>query len=235
MPGNCLFIKASATACGGEVQIIKDTLTNLHIDLNEIEWISQTDFLGQLADGRKYNLIYLGAHADSIGFGEREGWPLNSWEQFGTAICQSDCMVPEATLFLGCCRGGMKTVALKIMKMCDKIDYICGPNWNVTGNDLAAAFQAFAQSRIRRNEEPAVAAERASEATGRRFSSYDRQDLQAEIEMLRQIQSIEWEIGGVRDLQFTILREFREMRANLSTASSPKNVGNSPANSDAQK
>src|ERR1051325_7913058 len=153
MAGNCLFVKASSTACGGEVQIIRDTLDNLHIDLQEIEWISEKDFLGQTSNGRKYSLIYLGAHADHLGFGEKEAHALHSWEQLARAICQSDCMVPEATLFLGCCRGGMKTVALKIMKMCDKIDYICGPNWNVTGNDLTAAFQAFVQSRVRRNEE----------------------------------------------------------------------------------
>ena len=108
-------------------------------------------------------------------------------------------MIPEATLFMGCCRGGMKTVALKLLKECDKIDYICGPSWNTKGRDLVTAFTTFSLNRLSNGEEPAIAAERASKATGQTFICYDRQELEAEIELLRRIERIE-------SVQFDILR-----------------------------
>ena len=149
----------------------------------------------------KYDFIYLGAHADGIGFGESDGAAIHPWEHLGNAICVTDCIRPNGTLFLGCCRGGMKTVALKLLKTCDRIDYICGPHWKVTGNDLTSAFQAFVQSRIKKREEPCKAAERATEACGFRFSCYDRQELQSEIETLRQIQNMEWRLNSIESWQ----------------------------------
>jgi hypothetical protein len=197
----CLFVTASTSACAGEVKLVQACLHNLGIAFREVEWLSQEDFITQTADGRKYDFIYLGAHADSIGFGEKDGAALYGWDTLGIAICATDCILPGGTLFLGCCRGGMKTVALKILKTCDRIDYICGPHWKVTGNDLTNAFQAFVNSRISKKEEPCRAAERATDACGFRFSCYDRQELQAEIETLRQIQNIEWQMQEFRTAQ----------------------------------
>jgi hypothetical protein len=211
----CLFITASSAACGGEVRLIRDVLNNVGIDLREIEWISEGDFQSQVCDSTKYQIIYLGAHADSYGFGETDGHSLTAWENLGTVICQADCILPGGTLFLGCCRGGMKTVALKILKLCDRIDYICGPNWKVTGNDITAAFQAFIQSWVRKKEEPRKAAERASEAAGFGFSCYDRQELQSEIETLRQIRNIEMDVQEIRDWKESLSQQIASLHADI--------------------
>ena len=194
---SCLFVTASGSACAGEVTLVKDCLANLGVTLREVEWLSLGDFLKQMSAETKYDFIYLGAHADGTGFGEKDGALLHPWEDLANAICSSNCMRPNGTLFLGCCRGGMKTVALKILTACQKIDYITGPHWKVTGNDLTAAFQAFAQSRIKKKEEPCRAAERATEACGFKFTCHDRQELQAEIETLKQIRTIEWRLDSI--------------------------------------
>ena len=197
----CLFITASTSACAGEATLVRDCLQNLGISFREVEWVSPDDFRAQIAKGEKYDFIYLGAHADGTGFGESDKTGLHPWETLAIEICTTDCIRPNGTLFLGCCRGGMKAVAIKILSNCNTIDYICGPHWKVAGNDLTAAFQAFVQSRIRKKEEPCKAAERATEACGFRFSCYDRQELLPEIETAWRMHNLEWQMLEVRSAQ----------------------------------
>jgi hypothetical protein len=200
-----LFVTASSSACAGEAKLVEDCLRNMGVGFRQVEWLSLEDFKTHMLDGHKYDFIYLGAHADSYGFGEKAGLSLHPWEDLGNAICITDCMLPGGTLLLGCCRGGMKTVALKILKSCERIDYICGPQWKVAGNDLCNGFHAFLDSRIRKNEEPAEAARKASSACGFTFICHDREELQAEIETLRQISNIEWEIQELKKSQMELI------------------------------
>jgi hypothetical protein len=198
---NLLFVTASTSACAGEAKLVEDCLKNMGVGFRTVEWLSLNDFATLMSDGQKYDYIYLGAHADSYGFGEKAGLSLHPWEELGNAICATDCILPGGTLLLGCCRGGIKTVALKILKSCEKIDYICGPQWKVAGNDLCNGFHTFLDSRIRKNEEPAEAARKASSACGFTFICHDREDLQVEVETLRQLANIEWELQQMRNVQ----------------------------------
>lgn len=174
--------------------------------LKVIEWLSEDDFEQQV-QGSKFRIIYLGAHADLWGFGE-EGQPMHPWENLADVICQTDCMLPEGILILGCCRGGMKTVALKILKSCNKIDYIFGPNWKTKGGDLVIAFTTFIRNTITNEEEPCVSAKRASDATGQKFNCYDRQEFEAELEMMRMIEHISYVQTLILSNQELILKRF---------------------------
>jgi hypothetical protein len=155
------------------------------VETELIEWVSVEDFVNR-ASSKKFDIIYLGAHADASGFGETNG-TLHPWETLAAGICNSDCMIPEGTLFLGCCRGGMKTVALKILMRCAKIDYIVGPNWKSKGVDLVPAFVAFTHSRRSASDEPGKAAACASAAAGQIITCYDRQELEEELELRRTV------------------------------------------------
>jgi hypothetical protein len=219
-PLTCLFITASTSACAGEAKLVRDCLQNLGIGFREVEWISPDDFRAQMSKGEKYDFIYLGAHADGNGFGQNDKTALHPWETLAVEICTTDCIRPNGTLFLGCCRGGMKAVAIKILSNCNTIDYICGPHWKVAGNDLTAAFQAFVQSRIRKREEPCKAAERATEACGFRFSCYDRQELLPEIETAWQMRNLEWEIMQVRSSQISMQSQLELIAKALGVAAS---------------
>lgn len=209
MNKTCLFLKAAAAACADEEAVITAHLKGIGVKTEVVEWLSPQDFEIQVT-GKKFGIIYLGAHANAWGFGENDQ-TLHPWETLGTVICTSDCMVPEGTLFLGCCRGGMKTVALKILMQCDKIDYIMGPNWNSKGGDLAAAFVAFTRSRLIDGEEPAKAAARATEAAGQMFTCYDRQKLEAEVELLRKLT----EIGQTQDFMLRMNGEMARTMAKV--------------------
>lgn len=82
---------------------------------------------------------------------------------------------------LGCCRGGLKRVALQLFCACDSIDYVCGPRWTVTGADISAGFHIFIYNMVVRREQPSTAVHRASMGTGYDFFCHDRVEMQDEI------------------------------------------------------
>jgi hypothetical protein len=196
----------------------------------EIEWVSQDDFYSQIPfnGSEKFNLVYLAAHADMYGFGESEGRTLHDWSDLATAICATSCMMPGATLFLGCCRGGMKTVALKIFKDCDQIDYICGPLWNTKGTKLIQAFNSFAECKFAENLEPAAIRERMTSAAGQQFSCYDRQELESEIAMMREINSMKYRLEQIVDSQNSIVNVVNDLSKNIALLVN-NNGGEKPA------
>jgi hypothetical protein len=124
--------------------------------------------------GGKWDCVYIAAHANTEGFGEDEGEPFIRWYDLAVAICETKCLGNNAVLLLACCNGGMLRVAATLFSNCTQIDYVCGPRWSVTQADLAAAFHVLLYNLEYRNEEPAVAVDRASKAVGYQFSFHDR-------------------------------------------------------------
>lgn len=206
------MIIASTAACSGEQELIKALLRNLGIGLKIVEWDSAEDFKQQMGES-KYDFIYLGAHADSYGFGQGAGVDLHSWESLAVAICETDCIKPGGTLFLGCCRGGMKTVAIKIMQQCNKIDQICGPFWSLTGNQITEAFHVFVKTLVGEAKDPVTAADRASQASNCKFLCYERLDLAGELETLSRLQSLEWTLDDVNRGQNTLMNDVKALTA----------------------
>lgn len=213
----CLLIIATSSACNNELDSIRSALKTHRVETKEVEWLSQDDFLKQIGEPseQKFNLVYLAAHADTYGFGEVGGFSLYPWDDLANAICMSGCMLPGATLFLGCCRGGMKTVALSILRGCDQIDYICGPVWTTKGTKLIQAFNSFAECKFAENLEPALIRERMTSAAGQQFSCYDRQELESEVAMLRQIRTMQGEVQEIRTTQLTISQQIAALHADI--------------------
>ena len=221
----CLIIIATSSACNTEVDAITRALKTHRVETLILEWVSQDDFLQQLGmpSAQKFDLVYLAAHAGVHGFGESGGFAQHNWDDLANAICWSTCMLPGATLFLGCCRGGMKTVALSILKGCDQIDYICGPVWNTKGTKLIQAFNSFAECKFAENLEPTAIRERMTSAAGQHFSCFDRQELESEVAMLRQISKIQFELEYVSKTQQRLLDAINALNQNIS-ANNTKNI-----------
>ena len=191
MSKSYLLLRVKGAACADEFETIKALLKNFGTTFMERDWISYEEFIVTYDYSQKFDAIYLGAHADGEGFGVNDGSELCKWSDLAGALCATDAMVPGGLLFLGCCRGGMKVVALEIMRSCPKIDYVAGPNWKANAGDLVLGFNVFINTLIRYKEEPTVAAERASAATGQKFCCYDRQELAGDVALMHQLDRIE--------------------------------------------
>ena len=170
-----LILQASKDICVTEVEHI-ETIAKLTKKI-ECEHMSIASFYGlntSQAGSKKFDYIYLCGHADEQCFGEGDGSSSSGWAEFAIALCSIDWLNSGSVLFLATCRGGLNSIANTLFQTCSKIDYICGPRWNVDELDLTCGFHTFIYNMEARNEEPAVAVERASKATGRHFFCYDR-------------------------------------------------------------
>lgn len=182
MPKKLLIIRAASDVCASEIDHLKAIAGMFGIAHCTMALKDMSTFHQQLCGGDKYDFIYLGAHANTDFFGESDGSIAIEWEDLAVSFCSSDCLNLGAILMLGCCRGGLKRVALQLFCACDQIDYVCGPRWTVTGADISAGFHIFIYNMVVRREQPSTAVHRASKGTGYDFFCHDRIEMQDEIE-----------------------------------------------------
>ncbi len=169
-----LTLKASHDVCVAETDHIKTIADLIGIECEHLVITSLDAVVAGTAGGNQFDYIYLCGHANEKGFGEADGSRIFPWGEFALALCNANWLNTEGVLFLATCRGGLRSIADTMFRVCGKIDYICGPRWSVDKHDLTCGFHTFIYNLEARHEEPAVAVERASKATGRHFFCYDR-------------------------------------------------------------
>jgi hypothetical protein len=185
-----LLVRASNDVCSTEVTHIQKICEMFSIDHHVIDLVTLDDFVEETKALGKFDYLYLGAHANPHSFGESNGSTSYSWIEFATALCTADCLNPESVLLLGCCRGGLRMVAMAMFLACGKIDYVVGPRWTVTAQDITTAFHVFLYNLAIRKEQPSTAASRSSLATGYDFYYYDRVEVEDSVsadEMVKKI------------------------------------------------
>jgi hypothetical protein len=178
MSQRMLLVKASIDVCGTEIEHLEKICEMFGIQHQTVDMTGATPFDQLVAGLGEFNFLYLGAHADPYSFGEADGSRSNDWETFGSTLCSSQCLAPEAILLLGCCRGGLKGVAMRLFMACPKIDYVTGPGWTVTPEDITTGFHVFLYNMVIRKEQPSTSSKRASSATGYDFYYYDRVEIE---------------------------------------------------------
>ncbi len=169
-----LILKAAKDVCVAEIDHIKAVAEMFAIKSCVKEFQDQDTFRDEVCNGGKYDYLYVAAHADLNGFGEADASIFIDWEEFAAILCVTKCLNPQSILLLGCCRGGLKRVARVLFQSCEQIDYVCGPRWTVTGQDISVGFHIFLYNMEVRNEQPSVAVHRASLGTGYDFFCHDR-------------------------------------------------------------
>ena len=126
--------------------------------------------------------LYLATHACTQWFGSDDGRLHMRWEELALAICESGCLAYDAAILLGCCRGGHHRVATTLLAYCKQISYVFGPRWTVTPDELTLGLHCVLYNTEVRREQPNIAVERATQATGYDFYSYDRAEVEDEWE-----------------------------------------------------
>lgn len=155
-----------------------------------IELSSLDQFMEQAQALGRFDYLYLGAHANQYSFGESDGSPSYNWNDFAAILCAADCLNPESVLLLGCSRGGLKMVAMSMFLACGKIDYVAGPRWMVTPQDITTAFHVFLYNLVIRREQPSTAADRSSRATGYDFYYYDRVEIEDSVSSAEMMEEV---------------------------------------------
>jgi hypothetical protein len=180
MSKNLLILCARSDSCDAEVGLIEAVGTLCGMNICKETIIKEDDLKGCLCgrNNKKWDYVYLDTHADIHGFGDAYGGLDLKWSKFAKVVCEADCLAEGSMLFLGCCRGGLRSVANRLFGNCNQIDYVCGPRWTLTPDDVAAAFHVFIYNLETRREQPSVAVERASQGTGYDFFCYDRAELE---------------------------------------------------------
>jgi hypothetical protein len=180
-----LILKAASDVCASEIAHLRTIAEMFGIEHCTITMKNRDDFDRQIVNcAGPYDYVYLAAHANTEYFGESDGSIAIKWPLLANAFCWFQCLTPGAVLLLGCCRGGLKKVAVSLFCECTSIDYVCGPRWTVTGADLSAGFHVFVYNMEVRREQPSVAVSRASAATGYDFFCHDRVEMQDELNEL---------------------------------------------------
>ncbi len=141
-----------------------------HIDISTI------DELEQKLTGRKIDYLYFAGHGSETCFTDNNSF-ISSWEDIGNVVCRTNCLNPDSIVLLYCCKGGLNTVAYRLIAECDQISYVCGAKQNMRSIDLIIGFNVFIYNIEARNIDPVLAADKATAATEIRFECFDKTDV----------------------------------------------------------
>ncbi len=124
----------------------------------------------------KFDYIYLSAHGCADSFGNYDNSVDMNWGDFASLICSANCMNEDSVLMLSCCRGGLMQVAYTMFYTCSNISYVLGPRQSLGPADMHICFGIFLYNMEIRKTDPIVACERIKYVTDQRFSCYDREE-----------------------------------------------------------
>lgn len=201
-PKRLLIIQATSDDCCAEVNQLKSICGMFGMESQFIKLEDTWDIYKKLMDlgesQERIDYIYLAAHANTQFFGESNSEKIKiPWEELGYAICDGRFLNQGSILMLGCCRGGLKEVAIRLFCACSEVDYVCGPRWTVRPADITVGFHVFMYNMLVRTEQPSTSVKRASKATNYEFFCHDRVELQDEI--LKRAEEIELCKGDQRE------------------------------------
>ena len=174
-------------ACGGEAEphecngiCEQATLYGIETVCKDIR--SNKELEGVLSSNGEFDYIYLSAHGCADSFESGDASVSMSWSDFAGILCTANCMKDDSILMLSCCRGGLMQVAYTIFYSCSHICYVLGPRQDLASIDMYICFGIFLYNLEQRGLDPVVSCEKIKSATDIRFSCYDRQEEEGNIE-----------------------------------------------------
>lgn len=93
-------------------------------------------------------------------------------------------MKDNAFLLLSCCRGGLNDVAFDLIHFCNKIDFVCGPRYSLTTEEIIMGFSVFLYNVEYKDLDPIIACEKIKAASDLRYICFDRLEVQTETSYL---------------------------------------------------
>ena len=178
-----LFLKATDDYSPDVVAHMKMICELLEVEFVEYRFTSLEDFETFGHSEASFDFLYLGAHGSHECFGEKSP-PYTRWADFGLKICETQILNPQSVVLLGCCKGGLKRIAIILFSICPQIRSVCGPRWSINQYHSALGLHVFLHNHIIEKEEPERSAKRTEVATGKSFPHYSRYDHEAELVLI---------------------------------------------------
>lgn len=101
-----------------------------------------------LCSGRKsddlIDIIFVGAHSNmAMLSNDSSGSHTLTWKDFADHLCGCDGLTDSTKIYLGCCSGGFKRIALTMMARCPKIYKIAGVPCVLDAQQATLAFHGL--------------------------------------------------------------------------------------------
>lgn len=177
-----LLIRVTPDYSDGLLAHLANVCTLAGVDFVRYDYQDAASLESYLSANGSFDFLYVAAHGAHHCFaGSATAGPVSRWADFALILCRSQCMAENSVIFMGCCHGGLKKVALILFSLCSQISSVCGPRWTVSICEIPVALHVFLHNLVRNQEEPQIAAERAASSLGITFPYYNRYDMQTDI------------------------------------------------------
>lgn len=130
------------------------------------------------------DILYISAHGKKDGIELEDKARKNSsfidWDSLSSLICEAEGLGEETNIFLACCNGGFRRVALKFMSYCQSVDFVAGLPCELYSRREALAFHTFLDH-INRGSDSSRIESAVTNAIDQQFKVYLRYEMDVEI------------------------------------------------------
>jgi len=176
-----LVLKASEDVSSAEIDnvVTQTKMYGIEHDIYEIRSID--DLFDALNTGKRYDYLFLATHGCETSWGNISGTLNVKWIDFAALVCMSGVTKPGSVFLHSCCRGGLTQVAHTMFACCDKIEFVCGPRYNIRPVDLVTAFNLFLYQVEIRKIYAVIAADKILQAVDLKLMCYDKVETKGEL------------------------------------------------------
>jgi len=161
-----------------------------------------------LCNGRpakeQIDMVFVGAHSNmDLISNDNLGTETLSWKEFADHLCGCDGITDKTKIYLGCCDGGFKNIALTLMSRCPKIYSVSGVPCVLNTKQSPLAFHALLYG-LSINADDQHIARMVTAAIGLSFNIHSRIEMLGELAAIETVQALYWAQGKLKDvdLQF---------------------------------
>ncbi|MEM6894880.1 MAG: hypothetical protein AAF554_14395 [Bacteroidota bacterium] len=183
-------------ACGHDDEALEIAGIKTQAELYGIKVVQQCikkkeHLTAALSQNGSFEYIYLSSHGDDYGFENETGSVSVEWTDFGSLVCETECLERNGILMLSCCRGGLNQIAYDMFWLCPQIEYVVGPRQSLNSVDMLIAFQLLMYNVENRRLDPIVACDRVLKGTDVRFTCFDRMETMSDTAYLIRTKQLE--------------------------------------------
>lgn len=169
--------------------MIKAIAEGYGYDFSSRESYSESQILKDIENyERPIDILYIAAHGDEKGieFQDHGGGTVGDidWETLADTICLAGGLEEKSTIYLACCRGGYKNMALTLFGVCDTVCTVAGVACDLDLPTEALIFHTFLDN-YRKNSDAKKTEQAIRVGCDHEFNIYKRVDHELDITLYK--------------------------------------------------